>query len=396
MRIHVYELKIGMFVSELDIPWEQSPFLIQGFDIKSHEDIQTIQNICNFVEIDASRQKTVHGAISSNLEKSFLRSFEDSAKTYQKTSSLVKNMMDDIRFGNQLNGKTAKVAVSECVDQVLESPDTMLLLTQLKNQDEYTSQHSLNVCILSILLARHLKYPIEEINQIGLCGLLHDMGKMKIPTEILNKPGKLTVREEKIMRSHTTKGRDIIMSARDVYPGAVDVAYTHHEKLDGTGYPRGLGAFGISTHARIVAIVDAYDAITSDRIYQKGRLHLQAINILMLGRNKHFDDSLVLKFVDCIGIYPVGNTVEMKNGEVGIVTEINKTNKTRPKVLMVMDSSKQLMKNSFAIDLATNPSDLDGKPYRIYKVLRKNEYNFDLFEFNQRGDFKKALQNKNF
>lgn len=396
MRVHVYELKIGMFVSELDIPWDQSPFLIQGFDIKSHADIQVIQNICNFVEIDASRQKTIHGAISSSLEKSFLRTFEDSSKTYQKTSSLVKDIMDDIRFGNQLNGKAAKIAVSECVDQVLESPDVMLLLTQLKSQDEYTSQHSLNVCILSILLARHLKYPIEELNQIGICGLLHDMGKMKIPTEILNKPGKLAADEEKIMRSHTTKGRDIIMSARDVYPGAVDVAYTHHEKLDGTGYPRGLGAFGISTHARIVAIVDAYDAITSDRIYQKGRLHLQAINILMLGRNSHFDDSLVLKLIDCIGIYPVGNTVEMKNGEVAIVTEVNKTNKTKPKVLIVMDSSKQLMKNSFAIDLASNPTDSDGKPYRIYKVLRKNEYNFDLYKFNQQGDFIKALQNKNF
>jgi putative nucleotidyltransferase with HDIG domain len=393
MRIHVYELKIGMFVSELDIPWEQSPFLIQGFDIKSHADIQVIQNICNFVEIDASRQKTIHGAISSSLEKFFLRTFEDSSKTYQKTSSLVKDMMDDIRFGNQLNGKAAKVAVSECVDQVLESPDVMLLLTQLKNQDEYTSQHSLNVCILSILLARHLKYPIEELNQIGICGLLHDMGKMKIPIEILNKPGKLTADEEKIMRSHTTKGRDIIMSAREVYPGAVDVAYTHHEKLDGTGYPRGLSAFGISTHARIVAIVDAYDAITSDRIYQKGRLHLQAINILMLGRNNHFDDSLVLKFVDCIGIYPVGNAVEMKNGEVGIVIEVNKINKTRPKVLMLMDSNKQRIK-SFLVDLASDSVDSKGNTYRIHKVLRKNEYGFDVYNFNKEGGFRKALKNK--
>ncbi len=393
MRLHVYELKIGMFVSELDIPWEQSPFLIQGFDIKSHADIQTIQNVCTYVEIDSDRQKTIHGAISTNPNKSFLKAFEDSTTTYQKTSSLVKDMMDDIRFGNQLNGKAAKVAVSECVDQVLESPDTMMLLTQLKNQDEYTSQHSLNVCILSILLARHLKYPLDELNQIGICGLLHDMGKMKIPLEILNKPGKLTADEEKIMRSHTTMGRDIIMSARDVYTGAVDVAYTHHEKLDGTGYPRGLGAFGISDYARIVGIVDAYDAITSDRVYQKGRLHLQAINILMLGRNKHFDDKFVLKFIDCIGIYPVGNAVEMKNGEVGIVTEVNVANKTRPKVLMLMDSNKQMIE-SFTVDLALDSKDSNGEPYRIYKVLRKNEYGFDLYEHNKQGDFKKVLRNK--
>lgn len=391
MRIHVYELKIGMFVSELDIPWEQSPFLLQGFDIKSHADIQTVQNVCQHVEIDPSRQKTIHGAISSNSERSFLKAFEDSTTVHQKTSTLVKGMMDDIRFGNQLNAKAAKAAVSECVDQVLETPDAMQLLTQLKNQDEYTSQHSLNVCILSILLARYLKYSLEELNQIGLCGLLHDMGKMKIPLEILNKPGKLTGDEEKIMRSHTTLGRDIIMSARDVYPGAVDVAYTHHEKLDGTGYPRKLGAFGISAYARIVAIVDAYDAITSDRVYKKGRLHLQAINSLMLGRKNHFDDSLVLKFVDCIGIYPVGNAVEMKNGQVGIVTEANRTNKTSPKVLILMDANKQLMK-SFVVDLALKPLDANGEPYRIYKVLRKNEYNFDLYEFNKQGGLNKALE----
>jgi putative nucleotidyltransferase with HDIG domain len=395
VKIHVYELKIGMFVSELDIPWEESPFLLQGFDIKSHADIQAIQNICNHVEIDVSRQKLIHGSISSTPERSFLRGFEDSSSAYEKTSSLVKGMMDDIRFGNQLNGKAAKVAVAECVDQVLDSPDAMLLLTQLKNQDEYTSQHSLNVCILSILLAKHLGYSAEKLNHIGLCGLLHDMGKMKIPLEILNKPCRLTVEEDKIMKTHTTLGRNIIMSARDVHPGAVDVAYTHHEKLDGTGYPRGISAFGISEYARIVAIVDAYDAITSDRVYQKGRLHLQAINILMMARKSHFDDRLVLKFVDCIGIYPVGNVVEMKSGEVGVVTEANRENKTRPKVLMLMDSDKQKI-DGFMIDLVQDTLAPDGKPYRIYKVLRKSDYNLDLYDFNQQGGLKKALKDKYF
>ena len=233
INIHVYELKIGMFVSELDIPWEESPFLLQGFDIKSNADIQAIQAVCEYVKINPSLQKTTHGAISSKTEASFLKAFESSANTYKDTCSLVKSMMDDIRFGNQLNVKAAKVAVADCVDHVLESPDTMLLFTQLKHQDEYTSQHSLNVCILSILLARHLQYPLKDLNDVGLCGLLHDMGKMKVPPEILNKPGKLTDDEMAIMKSHTTLGRDVLMSAREVFPGAVDVAYTHHEQLNG-------------------------------------------------------------------------------------------------------------------------------------------------------------------
>ena len=125
IKIHVYELKIGMFVSELDIPWEQSPFLLQGFDIKTQADIKAVQDVCDYVMIDSSRQKTVHGSISKKAQKSLSKAFEDSSTTYQQTSSLVKDLMDDIRFGNQLN---AKAAVAECVGQVLMSPNTMMLL----------------------------------------------------------------------------------------------------------------------------------------------------------------------------------------------------------------------------------------------------------------------------
>ena len=390
-KIHVYQLKIGMYVSKLEIPWEQSPFLLQGFDIKSQADIKAVQDVCDYVEIDPEQQKMIHGAISKKSELSFLHAFGNSAETYQQTSSLVKGMMDDIRFGNQLNVEAAKEAVSQCVDQVLESPDTMLLFTQLKNQDEYTSQHSLNVCILSILLARHLKYSKEELNNIGICGLLHDMGKMKIPLEVLNKPGKLTKEEAKIMGSHTTLGRNVLMSARGVYPAAVDVAYTHHEQLDGGGYPRGLKSDSISPYSRVVSIVDAYDAITSDRIYKKGRLHLQAINILMKSRDSHFDASLILKFIDCIGIYPVGNAVKMKNGEVGVVIEANPRNKTRPKVLMLMNKHKQMIEH-FVLDLDNNPIDSDGNQYGVLEVLHKDELGVDLYEFNQQGGFGKALR----
>ena len=393
LRIHVYELKIGMFISALDIPWEQSPFLLQGFDLKTQADIKAVQDVCDYVMIDPAQQKLVHGEISSNPKKSFLDAFEGSKQVYEQTSSLVKDMMDDIRFGNQLNAKAAKDAVAECVDQVLESPNTMLLLTQLKNQDEYTSQHSLNVCILSILFAKHLGYSLEELNHIGLCGLLHDMGKMQVPSEVLNKPGRLTTDEEKVMQSHTTLGRNIIMSARDVFPGAVDVAYTHHEQLDGGGYPRGLSGESISIYARIICIVDAYDAITSDRVYKKGRLHLQAISVLTQARKKHFDGSLVLKFIDCIGIYPVGNAVEMKNGEVGVVIEANLANKTKPKVLMVMNKDKQLIPG-FTLELETQPVDSTGNEYGIKKVLRKDEYGFDLYKFNQQGGFDTALLEK--
>lgn len=389
IRIHVYQLEIGMFVSELDIPWEESPFMLQGFDIKSNADIKAVQNVCDYVFIDPSRQKETHGAISVELKEKMVV-FADANDTYRQTSDLVKTVMDDIRFGNQLNVEAVKKSVEACVDRVLKNSDAMMLLTQLKNKDEYTSQHSLNVCLMSIMLGRHLNYSLDDLNKLGVCGLMHDMGKMKVPLDILNKEGKLSPEELEVMRSHTTHGRNILMSARGIYPGAVDAAYAHHERLDGQGYPRGVTEAVLSPFVRIVAIVDTYDAITSDRVYSKGRLHLEAINILMKCRDSHFDAGLVLKFIDCIGIYPVGNLVEMKSGEVGVVIKSNAANKTRPKVLILLDADKQSCEET-VIDLQDDSIlNSNQEPYRISRVLRTGDFGLSLNEIYKRGSFDKA------
>lgn len=395
IKLHVYELQLGMFVSQLEIPWQDSPFLLEGFDLKTQADIKAVQDVCDYVYIDTARQKQVHGAAltkSSKLEKkiAFNQAFKESQKTFQQTTNLVKTLMDDVRFGNTLNTEAAKVAVADCVDRIIENADTMLLLTQLKNQDEYTSQHSLNVCLLAVMLGRYQKMSVVELNNLGICGLLHDMGKIKVPLEILNKPGKLTADEMGVMKMHTTWGRDIVMSARNVFPGAVDVAYGHHEQLDGGGYPRGMKASGIAKYTRMVAIVDAYDAITSNRVYQKGRLHLEAVNILTNNRNSHFDSNFVIQFIDCIGIYPVGNLVEMTNGEVGVVIERNSQNKTRPKILLLLDAQKQRQQNR-VINLATEERDQVDEVYRIYRVLHSDDYGIDLKKFHEAGGFNHAL-----
>lgn len=395
IKLHVYELRVGMFVSKLEIPWQESPFLFEGFDLKTQADIKAVQDVCDYVYIDPAWQKQVHGAAvtrDSSPEKKldYNQAFAKSQQVYQQTSVLVKSLMDDVRFGNTLNTEGAKAAVADCVDRIIENPDAMLLLTQLKNQDEYTSQHSLNVCLLAIMLGRYQKKSVEELNDLGICGLLHDMGKMKVPIEILNKPGKFTDDEMQVMKKHTTWGRDIVMSARGVFPGAVDVVYGHHEHLDGGGYPRGIKGSGITRYTRIVAIVDAYDAITSNRVYQKGRLHLEAVNILTKARNSHFDSHFVIQFIDCMGIYPVGNLVEMSNGEVGVVIEKNSKNKTRPKVLLLLDAQKQPQQNRI-IDMATDAKDQAGENYRIYKVLHSDDYGIDLKEFHDAGGFNRAL-----
>ncbi|MFU8789453.1 MAG: HD-GYP domain-containing protein [Methylobacter sp.] len=391
LRIHVYELRIGMCVLRLETLDNDSPFLFDRFDIKNQADIQAIQAVCDYVFIDVKRQKENFGSIptkNSELKKQlkFSGSFEQSARTYQHTHQLIKTVMDDIRFGKPLSVKEVKEAVSECVDKVLEDSNAMLLLTQLKNQDEYTAQHSLNVCILSILLGRELKLSIEELNNIGLCGLLHDIGKMKVPLEILNKPGKLEDDEREIMNKHTVFGRDILMSARDIYAGTVDVAYSHHETLAGTGYPRGLDKTQLSDFTKIVSIADTYDAITSDRIYRKGTSHFIALGILMKAMKTQFETKFVAQFVNCIGFYPQGNLVELNSGEIGIVVEQNKTDRLKPKILLILDKDKK-MTNERILDLSLSATDINKPTYTIKNIVCAQDYGIDLIKFYNDGKF---------
>jgi HD-GYP domain-containing protein (c-di-GMP phosphodiesterase class II) len=391
-RIHVHELRIGMFVSELEIPWNQSPFDEEnlGFAIRNREQLAKLRDCCNYVYIDVDKQRRQYGAIPTGLTKTtdkvaFDKAFGKASSTYQTASSLVKNVMEDIRFGNQLNSTVAKEAVSDCVNNVLDNSDTMQLLTQLKNMDEYTSQHSLNVCILSILLGKYIKLSTDKLNKLGLCGLLHDMGKSKVPLEILNKEGALTGKEMEIMKNHALLGKDILQNTQGIDQEAIEVAFSHHERLNGSGYPRGLVSDEITAFTKIVSIADTYDAVTSDRVYKKGKLHLEAVEILIKGRKTHFDDKLVIQFIECMGIYPVGNPAEMTNGEVAIVIENNAENKTKPKVLLLLDDKKQPQPVKL-IDLADpDVVDKNGKAYKLFKVIRHDSYGLNLPEFHEMG-----------
>jgi HD-GYP domain-containing protein (c-di-GMP phosphodiesterase class II) len=406
-RIDVKELRLGMYVSRLDKPWLESKFLFQGFELKTQSDIDAVRNECKFVYIDISKQnKTRATTITSsntpytkgwldarkppNKLSSFEEEVDNAGFVYKETSSVVRSFMQDVQLGKTINVEIAKKAVAQCVDSILHAPDALLWMTQLKQRDLYTSQHSMNVCILAIALGRQINLSVDELNNVGLCGMMHDMGKMKVPLEILNKPGKLDPKELKIMQSHAEMGWKLLLSSSGLYPGAIDVAYSHHEQLDGKGYPRGLSAEQITPYTRIVAIVDMYDAITSDRVYQNGRTHLEAINIMTRACDTHLDSGLTYKFIECLGIYPPGSIVEMTNGEVAIVIEINPKQKIRPKVILLLDENKQSRPERL-IDMAKMDLDASSHNYRIRKIVRADEYGIDLNTFYHNGIIEKGL-----
>ncbi len=392
MKINVKDLKVGMHVSELDRPWIETTFLFQGFELKTAKDIKEVQRQCDFVFIDVSKQNKEQVISAKNTAytkgwladrkapertSNFSNEFYQAETTFNKTRSLVKSFMEEVHLGRSINVQMAKDAVSECVQSIIKSPDALMWLTHLKNRDEYTSQHSMNVCILSIALGRQLGLTVKELEELGLCGMMHDMGKMQVPLHILNKPGRLEPDELAEMQSHPTKGLHLLMTDSEMPGTAIDAAYGHHERMDGKGYPRGLSGDRIHPYTRIVSIADTYDAISSDRVYKKGKTHLESINIMTKASGEQLDEGLVLKFIESLGIYPPGNIVEMTNGEVAIVIETNPVKKLKPKITMLLDEDKKRVPPRL-VDLAKMDLDASGKSYGIKRMVRAEDYDIDI------------------
>lgn len=427
VRIPVSELALGMHVIELDRPWLETDFLIQGFIIKHRAEIDSLQRQCVFVYIegveqkldispdpDAKKPSLLNRILGNTLNKptttqnqqesspltpckpteqsrttyinkiSAGEEMQAARDSYGSAKTVAKSIMEDLRIGRMLDMNQARKTVDEVVDSLLRNDDALVWLTKLKNQDEYTAEHSLNVCILSAAFARHLGHDEAEIRKIGLAGLLHDIGKAKIPIEILNKPGPLDDNERAVIRQHPNLGRNLLMTSASVEHYTIDVTYSHHERVDGTGYPRALQAHQIPYYAKLVAIVDTYDAITSSRAYDTGRASMAALEIIYNSRDSHFDADLTVEFIRCIGVYPPGAIVVMTNGEVGVVVESNKISKLRPKIILVQDCDKAWQEKR-SIDLSQGDRDKDGEPYAIAHEVPNKTYDIDIKVFLQEG-----------
>ncbi len=340
-RIPIEELKIGMQVCDLDRDWLETPFALQGFMIRSAGDIKEVARYCQYVYINPL------AASSTSPREAFVhipaggkKALRHCADTYDQARSLTRSVMDDVRLGKAIDMKAVRTTISNCVRALLSHPDTMQWVSRLREKDFYTTDHSLNVALLAISFGHSLGASEEDLVRMGITGLLHDVGKMRVPPEILNKPGKLNEQEFAEMKQHPRYGRDLLLSVRNIGP-AVDVAYSHHEAIDGSGYPRGLPAESISHLTRIISLCDVYDAITNERCYKPAQSALIALRIIYSERGKHFDDALAEQFIRHIGIYPAGSIVELHSGEVGIVISTNSRNRHLPKVLIVLDSNKK-------------------------------------------------------
>ncbi|MEN6411863.1 MAG: HD-GYP domain-containing protein [Veillonellales bacterium] len=264
-------------------------------------------------------------------------------------------------------GELQQVA-NRIVDEAIQNRHTMVHLTDIRTHDDYTFGHSVNVCVLAVVTGLHLGYHTDQLRTLALGAMLHDVGKLSVPLEILNKPGRLTEDEMSIMKQHSGYGFSILQQQTDSIPLlAAHIAFQHHEKFNGTGYPRCLQGDDIHEFARIVAIADVYDALTADRPYRKCLPPHQAYEWIMVLTGQHFDPYILSVFLSHIAAYPVGTFVRLTSGEIGIVTKVLPKLSTRPQLRILTDSSGQFLSQPAELNM------LEHLTLFIDKVLTDKE-----------------------
>lgn len=401
-RIRAADLKLGMYISELDRPWINTPFLIHGFTIRNSSQLTEVQQLCQFVYIDITRGSASsdkdHGAKPIQKQNytnslSFNENLEAALAIHSKAKTVVDNMFNAVRSGGLFHLNQVRQSVEDCVNNIIVNPHSMLWLSMIKNKDEYTSEHSLNVAILSIALGRAEGLAQSDLEDLGICAMLHDVGKTKIPNEILNREGSLDEQEFEVMKMHTIHGKKLLIRQPDIPDAAVDVALSHHERMDGSGYPVGLTADEIPYLVRIVAIADAYDAMTSGRVYCEAKPAAEALKLLLDAKDTHFDALLLNKFIESIGVYPIGSIAELSSGEAGIVLPTDENNGLRPLVLVTRDRNKAHCEAKI-VDTNTQKQSDNGKPYMIRALHPDGTYGLKLEDFrniNKNSDYKSII-----
>ncbi|HHA19340.1 MAG TPA: DUF3391 domain-containing protein [Methylophaga sp.] len=383
-------LELGMFITRLDCPWEETDFVVPGFQINSLDELHTLKETCDHVFVRASKQKwhieqsadddrhnASHEKIVYINKSPVEHELKHAHSAYKDACSQTGMILDSIRLSGELDIRKVNQIVNDCVDSVLRNDSALIWLTQIRNNNNYTAEHSLRVCIYAIALGRELGFKELELQNIGICGLLHDVGKVKIPSELLMKQDALSLEESKMLQQHTTYGKKLLISKQGIYPGAVDVAYCHHERLDGSGYPRGITAERIPYYAKIIAVIDSYDSMISDTPYSQGITTLDACRHIYQYKNSLYDKDILGHFIHFIGIYAPGSLVEMNTGEVGIIIEANNDKGIKPRILLILGSDK-IKKNKRIIDLKKGDVTLTNNVYSIKKSLSNGAYGINI------------------
>ncbi|MEE4743221.1 HD-GYP domain-containing protein [Pseudomonas alliivorans] len=361
-KIPVSELSLGMHIHKFCRPWNNDPFWVTHVETVLHDSdvlkrIQSSDTLEVWIDTRQGRDHMSAPAPAPAHDDKATVSLEQEVERAKaicgKARDVVMNMFTEARMGQAMKMDNVDLMVEEISNSILRHPHALISLSRLKTSDEYTYMHSVAVCALMVALAKRMGMKTEQVREAGVAGLMHDVGKMMIAPEVLNKPGRLTVEEFTLMKTHPEQGLKILEENLPVAALVMDVCLHHHEKVDGSGYPDGLQGSDISIFARMSAVCDVYDAITSDRPYKKGWGVAHSIREMASWKG-HFDDMVFQNFVKTVGIYPVGALVRLESGRLGVVMEQSETSLLTPKVKVFMSSRTRKTFAPQIIDLASS------------------------------------------
>ncbi len=411
IEIDVNNVKLGMFVARLDRPWIGTPFRFQGFWVRNMEAIDNLKMYCStvWVRTDKKGQPTdVEETGDVDWRDRVVRSDREARlvdylphKPVQHLDTVVveeeldaahlarrrlcdalDEVVDDIKRDRKIAVAGLREAVGGLADSVMRNPDACMWLRLVKNRDSYTYYHLLDTSALSIAFARHLGFSPAELSDIGLGAMLIDIGKLKLPADLLAKSDSLTPAEHQLVRKHVEYGVELVQEAPGINKRILEIVANHHERYDGKGYPGGLAFRKIPPFARMVAIADFFDAVTSDKSYAAGISPHDAMRKLYGEGDKAFQRELVEQFIQCIGIYPTGSLVELSTGEVGVIVGQNRVRRLKPRLMLILDADKRPLDPFVDVDLMEQPGATDGRGVvSIRRSVEPEQFGIDPRQF---------------
>ncbi|MEN8259578.1 MAG: HD domain-containing phosphohydrolase, partial [Pseudomonadota bacterium] len=404
-------LRLGMYVCALDRSWLDTPFPFQGLWIKSLRNIERLRLYSDHVTIDPNKswirvngEDPLRDIVSPTTDKgkkknkrvsesvsetgydnrnteSIHAEIRNAKKIYCESAELISGVLEDIKKGKQFDFAGVCATSVEMVGSILRNSDALLWLTQLRNKDDYAYQHALNVSILMIAMGKHMMLPNNQLNILGIAGLMQDIGLLFLPDAAMRHRHDLIPEHQAIIKGHVDKSIEVLKQQAGITPLILKTVAEHHERFDGSGYPKGLLGTQISLLGSIAGICDAYDSMVSERQDASSLSPFQALMRLYEIKGRQFNNALVERLIQCIGIYPIGCLLEMNTGEIGIVIEQRKNHRLKPMLMILLDPNKQTYPSPFVLDLIEEPCNDDGVRYEVKDVLKANEFGIDPTEY---------------
>ena len=397
-KIPVSELEIGMFVSSLDRPWSETPFMLQGLLVKTDEELKQLRACSKFVfimqpddeiEIQTDNDSYSLDPSSYSLHKphyEVVTATEQELKSvsaaHEKLAELVTNMEKLVKDHPERVALRIAHSIEEMVWSVERNPDAYLWLTRTTKYRSYLYRDALTSSVLGAILGTQLGMPESELKLLATGLLLMDIGKTTLSIELLNKRERLSHEEWEQMKSHVKRSVEMLYRCKALPQQVLDIAWTHHERLDGSGYPSGIKGSKIPLFGQIAGIIDFYVAVTTPRPFAKAISPAKAIAMLYEQQGRYFDEALVEEFIQILGTYPTGSLVELSSGEVGMIASQNHDQRLKPDILLLLDKDKQPYPIKRKVSLAKYTHDADGKPISIYKARSEGSHSLKLHKLN--------------